>query len=213
MKSLVVFLLAVAAAIIGYSWAQNSATEQRAVMPGKVDIGFVSSMAVHHKQAILMGQLMLDGRDTRLNALAKNITHAQLYELGEMEGWLKLWGQPLNTPAIDMSWMLLGKKAPDKALLAYLIDCQNSPSGMSGLATMSEVDQLRRLADDERDPHFLQLMLAHHRGGIPMAQFASANAELAVVRKLAKNIVIDQSKEIDRIRRTLSVLEAPATIR
>lgn len=211
MKFVVVFVLALGAGTLGYFWIQNPADGQKVLKPSKVDVGFVSSMAVHHKQAILMGQLMLDDRSTRLKPLAKTITHSQLYELGEMEGWLKLWGLPLNKPAIDMSWMLLGETAPDSALLAYLIDCQNSPNGMSGLASMSEIDALRHLAGDERDIRFMELMLAHHAGGIPMAQFASANAQLAVVRKLAQNIVIDQAKEIDRIKRTLSVMKSLAT--
>lgn len=208
MRLVVVLLLAVVAAVGGYAWMQSPGVTESDLRPSKVDIGFVSSMVVHHKQAVLMGQLMLDGRETRLRALAKNITYSQLYELGQMEGWLSLWGRPLNTAAIDMSWMLLGKTTPDNALLAYLIDCQNSPKGMAGLASLAEINALRVLDGRERDEHFMRLMMAHHEGGLPMAQFAAANAKLAVVKKLAQNVVIDQSKEINRIKITLGAIEA-----
>jgi uncharacterized protein (DUF305 family) len=62
--------------------------------PSQIDIGFSESMAIHHKQAIGMSQLMLDGRPSGLRPLARNIAGQQLLELGQIQGWLRLWEKP-----------------------------------------------------------------------------------------------------------------------
>lgn len=176
--------------------------------PGPVDIGFAQSMSLHHQQAIGMSQLMLDGRPTRLGGLARTIAYAQLQELGEMRGWLRLWNQPLLPVSRSMTWMLLGKTPPDDRLRQYLLDCERSPTGMAGLATDADIHKLRQLQGKERDRHFLTLMLAHHQGGVSMARFAAREGQLRVVRELAARVVYDQVHEIDRMQRTLQALDA-----
>ncbi len=186
---------------LGGSSDENPATAS------PVDIGFAQTMAAHHSQAITMAQLMLDGRPTRLTNLARKIAYNQLYELGEMQGWLKLWGKPLNPQPLQMDWMLLGQKPLDAELQQYLVDCDSSPTGMPGLAPTVELEKLRSLEGIKRDQHFLQLMLAHHQGGVPMARFAGGNAQLKVVQQLAKLIVLEQSKEIMTLQRTLTAIK------
>ncbi len=178
------------------------------IVPGAVDVGFAQSMVLHHQQAIGMAMLMQDGRPTPLLLLARGIATAQLVELGEMRGWLRVWNQPLIAQKRGMDWMLLGSRPPDAELRQYLLDCQRAPTGMSGLATDAEVNRLRELDGRERDKHFLRLMLAHHEGGIPMARFAAAEARVPVVRDLASRIVLEQSEEIYRIKRTLVAIDA-----
>ena len=182
-----------------------------AAVPSPVDIGFAQFMGLHHAQAIGMAQLMLDGRPTPLATLARGIAYSQLLELGEMRGWLRLWEQAL-LPANprDMSWMLLGNATPDADLLQYLLDCQRAPTGMAGLATDAEMNQLRLLEGRPRDAHFLKLMLAHHQGGVPMAQLAANQASVPVVRELAARIVLEQSEEISRILLTQQAMAATA---
>jgi uncharacterized protein (DUF305 family) len=200
-----------AGAGVGLGWAASRpASPAAALMPGPVDIGFAQSMNLHHQQAIGMAQLMLDGRPTPLATLARSIAAAQLLELGEMRGWLRLWGQALLPPSRSMDWMLLGKAPPSEELLQYLLDCQRAPSGMSGLATDAEVLQLRQLDGRARDAHFLKLMLAHHQGGIPMARFAAEQSSVPVVRELAARVVLEQSEEITLILRTQQAMTAAA---
>jgi uncharacterized protein (DUF305 family) len=43
---------------------------------------------------------------------------------------------------------------------------------------------------------FLQLMLHHHQGGIPMAQWAASHAQEAYVRNAAQKMVTGQSAEV-----------------
>lgn len=178
--------------------------------PSAVDIGFAQAMSRHHQQAIAMAQLLLDGRPTSLTTLARQIAAAQLLELGEMQGWLKLWGAPVMPLKPPMDWMLLGRTPPDATLKQYLLDCVASPTGMAGLATDAELAQLRTLEGRARDAHFLTLMRAHHAGGLPMARFAAAEAALPVVRRLALNVVREQSHELFAIERMLLMLQQPA---
>ena len=165
-------------------------------------------MSRHHQQAIGLAQLMLDGRPTPLAALARQIAYGQLVELGEMRGWLRLWGAPMVLLKPPMDWMRLGREAPDATLEQYLLDCARSPTGMSGLATDADVMRLRALEGRARDEHFLRLLLAHHEGGLPMARFAAAESHLPVVRQLAANIVREQSHEIFIIQRTQLAMAA-----
>lgn len=178
-------------------------------VPGPIDIGFAQSMMLHHQQAIGMAMLILDASPpSPLATLARQIATAQLVELGEMRGWLRLWDAPWVAERPGMDWMRLGRTPPDAALLQYLLDCQQTPTGMVGLATPEAVDRLRQLEGRERDAHFLRLMQAHHEGGLPMARFAATEAKVPVVRELAARIVLEQSEELYRIQRTLLAIAA-----
>lgn len=178
--------------------------------PGPIDIGFVQSMTLHHQQAIAMSQLMLDDRPSGLTALAKQVAYGQLIELGEMRGWLRLWDAPLMPLKVDMNWMLQGATPPSADLLAYLLACSQSPTGMSGLATNEELNALRALEGPARDKRYLEMMLAHHLGGLPMARFAAEEAHLKVVRDLGTRIVIEQEREVQVIRQALAAIDALA---
>lgn len=167
----------------------------RAAAPGLVDVGFTQSMRSHHDQAVVMTQILLDRGSTRLASLARSIQAAQLVEIGEMKGWLLLWNKPLLPATTAMDWMLLGKTPPDAALSRYLADCRSAPGGMPGLATSEELNRLRGLDGDARDHLFLELMIRHHQGALPMAHFAAFNAETTVVRTLAAQIEVEQLQE------------------
>ncbi|HCS27698.1 MAG TPA: DUF305 domain-containing protein [Spongiibacteraceae bacterium] len=187
-----------------------------ALQPGPIDIGFSQSMSRHHQQAITMAQRLLDGRPTGLAPMARAIAYSQLLELGQMRGWLPLWNQPLNSPANiatsapagtpnnSMDWMLFSDKPLTEELAQYLAACRSSPDGMPGLASQQQLDQLRTLEAAARDRLFLELMLAHHEGGIPMARLAASAASLPAVRRLAGQMVYEQSREIQQIQSILA---------
>ena len=191
-------LLAGAAALLatlGYALGLRAALPETAV-PNAIDIGFAQSMRAHHDQAIVMTEILLSDRSSKLAALASRMQTTQLIELGQMKGWLQLWDRPLLPATDSMDWMLLGENPPDEALSRYLIACRNSPGGMPGLATVEELQRLRALRGEARDRLFLQLMLKHHQGGLPMAQFAAHNARTAAVRTMAAQMVAEQTQEL-----------------
>ncbi len=164
--------------------------------PGPVDVGFAQFMRGHHEQAVVMTQIMLGRGGTQVGGLARAIQSAQLIEIGEMKGWLLLWRKPLLPATVAMDWMLLGKTPPDAALARYLSDCRAAPGGMPGLASSDELDRLRRLDGEARDRLFVQLMIRHHQGALPMAHFAARNAETEAVRTLAAEIAMGQMQEL-----------------
>ena len=53
---------------------------------------------------------------------------------------------------------------------------------------------------DPLDAHFLEQMIPHHEDAITMAQLAETKAKTPEVKKLAKNIISSQGKEIDQMK-------------
>ena len=191
-------LLAIAGLAFG-GWQWQSAREARqqlaAMSPSVIDIRFAQFMSLHHHQAVVLSQMMRGTVSPAVLVLAETIRHEQQLELGEMRGWLRVWGQPHLPESRSMDWMLLGARPPDAALRQYLLDCQRAPSGMSGLSTDAELGVLHRLQGAARERHYLELMLRHHEGGLPMARFAAENARHPAVRSMAARIVRDQQQE------------------
>lgn len=182
-------------AMLGYALGLRAAPPDTAA-PSAIDIGFAQFMRGHHDQAIVMTEILLADRSSTLATLASRMQTTQLIELGQMKGWLQLWDKPLLPATDSMDWMLLGENPPDEALSRYLIACRNSPGGMPGLATVEELQRLRALRGEARDRLFLQLMLKHHQGGLPMAQFAAHNARTAAVRTMAAQMMVEQTQEL-----------------
>ena len=76
-------------------------------------------------------------------------------------------------------------------------------STMPGMASAADLEQLASLQGRAAERVFLELMIAHHQGGIPMATAAAENADEAWVRTLAQSIVDAQSAEITALRTML----------
>src|SRR3546814_1278967 len=79
---------------------------------------------------------------------------------------------------------------------------------MQGMASDAELDRLRALVGSERDRLFLQLMIRHHQGALPMAEFAAAHAETPAVRSFAARVVYEQGLEIVRSEEHTSELQS-----
>lgn len=197
----------------GWQWyaAREARQTLAAMSPSVIDVRFAQFMSLHHHQAVVLSQMMRGTVSPGVLVLAETIRHEQQLELGEMRGWLRIWGQPHLPESRNMEWMLLGRTPPNEALRKYLLDCQSTPSGMSGLATDAEVVELHRLEGRAREHKYLEMMLRHHMGGLPMARFAFDNATHPAVKSLASRIVIDQQREVLGIRLMLAQLDAAAT--
>jgi uncharacterized protein (DUF305 family) len=75
---------------------------------------------------------------------------------------------------------------------------------MPGMATESELAQLRSLSGTPFDVLFLQLMIRHHQGGLEMAQYGEQHASEKAVRTLAGSIVAAQTSETDTMEDMLA---------
>lgn len=50
------------------------------------------------------------------------------------------------------------------------------------------------------DPHFLDMMSAHHRDGINMAQMATEKAQSPEIKAVATKVIKDQTKELEQMK-------------
>src|SRR4051794_35281534 len=160
-----------------------------------VDAGFARDMSVHHLQGVEMANLALDRTtDPQLRSLAFDISATQTNQVGRMQGWLTLWGL---TPSggTPMAWM--GASGHEHMAEGAL---------MPGMATEQELAQLRSLSGTAFDVQFLRLMIRHHQGGLEMAQYAAAHAELPAVRNLARSIADTQTAETTTMAGMLTAL-------
>ncbi len=71
---------------------------------------------------------------------------------------------------------------------------------MPGLASDADIDKLLASSGKEADQLFVDLMTAHHQGGIHMAQYAAAHANESEVRRFASGMVTGQTGEIDEMK-------------
>jgi uncharacterized protein (DUF305 family) len=150
-----------------------------------VDIGFLQDMRAHHDQAVTMAFTYLEKpaaeQDPELRSIAKTIISDQQYQSGYMAGLLLEMGQsPANETGQAMAWM-------------------NEPvplDRMPGMATADELSQLQAATGPAADTLFVDLMVAHHQGGIHMAEYAAEHARRADVRRLAAGMASGQRGEI-----------------
>jgi uncharacterized protein (DUF305 family) len=163
--------------------------------PAAVDAGFARDMQTHHLQAVRMAGIVRDRTgDPLIRTMAFNIETSQREQVGEMTGWLGMWGLPVNHQDRPMAWM--GVMAAEHRL---------QPDGrMPGMASTAEIDQLRTLPPARMDVLFLQLMIRHHQGGLPMLDYAAHHAAIQAVRILAEKSAAAQTWEITTLRGMLA---------
>jgi uncharacterized protein (DUF305 family) len=190
---LIVAAVVAAAVALGYVWGNSGNGGAPAPSASSVDVGFARDMSTHHGQAVTMASYERDNTSNpALKILAYDIESQQGYQIGEMQGWLDTWGYPLLNPA-PMAWMAGHDHVQSNGL-------------MPGMASPTEINTLETLHGTALDVMFLQLMIRHHQGGIPMAQYAAQHAKDAYVRQLAQSMVNAQSSEIISMEQTLRSL-------
>jgi uncharacterized protein (DUF305 family) len=151
-----------------------------------VDAGFSRDMARHHLQGVEMANVALErSTDPEVRQLAFDISSTQTNQVGQMEGWLALWGLP-PSGGDPMAWMTDGGHTGHAMVMDGL---------MPGMATEDELAELRGLSGTEFDVQFLRLMIRHHQGGREMAEYAAQHAGERVVANLARTIAETQTAE------------------
>lgn len=170
-----------------------------------VDVGFAQDMSVHHSQAVEMSAMALtNATDPAVRTLAYDVITTQQSQWGTMQGWLAMWDRPLQTPGTPMTWMDSTEGGPG-TMPTMAEHAGTSGSSMPGMATTSELDALRRATGPAFDTLYLQLLLRHHQGGLPMARYAAVNASEHVVTTLAQQIADTQEAESTTMQQLLTV--------
>lgn len=187
-----------------------------------VEAGFARDMQVHHDQAVQMALIVRDrSTDPEIRSLAYDIATSQAQQSGQMYAWLNDWGLPQARPGEPMEWMSApplagtagdnhghGHGASDTGASTTPSEADARPDGMPGMATEADLERLRAANGTDADVLFLTLMLAHHRGGVDMADAVLERSTHPLVTTLARAIVFAQSGEIDYME-TLLAQRAP----
>ncbi|MDR3080109.1 MAG: DUF305 domain-containing protein [Streptomyces sp.] len=170
-------------------WWRTTEGTANASTPGNrsAEAGFARDMAVHHQQAVEMSFIVRDRTgDEDVRTLAYDVINTQANQRGMLLGRLEGWGLSRTSSEAPMTWMGHGSvhEAKDGSL-------------MPGMATNTQLDQLRKAEGKDAEVLYLRLMTAHHKGGVDMARAAVKRADDARVKRLAQTMVDGQQAEVD----------------
>nr|WP_267245322.1 DUF305 domain-containing protein [Streptomyces sp. PR69] len=163
------------------------------------DAGFARDMSVHHQQAVEMSFIVRDRTDDEdVRRLAYDIANTQANQRGMMLGWLDLWGLPaLEAGSEPMAWMTGGGGHGGHEAGGGGHQAAASGALMPGMATRKQLEELRAASGRDAEIRFLQLMTAHHEGGVAMAEGCVEQCAVEPQRKLAQGMVDAQRSEIE----------------
>ncbi|AFU02994.1 hypothetical protein O3I_025215 [Nocardia brasiliensis ATCC 700358] len=162
------------------------------------EIGFAQDMTVHHQQALLLAQRLDPAADQPVRRVAQEIEYSQRYEIGIMQGWLRL-AQAAPTAREPMAWMasdMAGHGHHGSAATTSGTALPSIGAAMPGMAAPAELDRLSVARGLDGEILFLQLMLRHHQGGITMAQAIIEQTRTGAVLDVAREMLLTQRKEI-----------------
>lgn len=200
---LIVGIILGAAVLVGVAFGLGRVsvpTAESTPSTTSAEAGFSRDMQTHHLQAVEMSLIVRDlTDDPEIRMLAYDIATAQQQQAGQMFGWLEVWGLPQASRELSMTWMTR------PTLDGATHDHGSGESGsshvpgepMPGLATDEQMATLKSLSGVEAEKYFLELMIAHHVGGVEMAEAVLERSDERVVVTLAKGMVKVQQKEID----------------
>ncbi len=160
---------------------------------GSAEAGFARDMMVHHAQAVEMAELLRDKSvSPGIETLAADIALTQQAQIGQMQGWLAVWGLPRTGDEKPMAWM------------GHPVD-----GAMPGMATPEEIARLRELPPGKGDELFLRLMIPHHVAAIPMARAVIERGDEPEVELFAEKVIAHQQAEIENMQEMLKAMGAP----
>jgi uncharacterized protein (DUF305 family) len=154
------------------------------------DLRWVDAMVRHHTGALRMSEFVFDIGQPGVGALAKQIWRDQAQEIKAMGQWRKAW-------------------YPDAPVYPVALRTGGDPNSMEGLERMSaaHIQAMQMMGStptrDTRVTWFLEGMIAHHGGALVMAHDALKKSTNPTIRRLARDIIVAQRREIIELRRML----------
>ena len=142
---------------------------------------FLQMMIPHHQQAVDISNLAIKvSKNQELIALAKTIATDQAAEIVKMKNWLKDAG--------------------------VSEDPGHSMSGMGGMLSEAELNNLNNASGSEFDKLWLTGMINHHDGAIHMSNMI-LDAQNLEIKALGEAIVKTQTVQIDQMKAMLAKLK------
>lgn len=146
--------------------------------------GFARDMILHHAQAVEMSLLLYNRTENEtLRAIALDILLSQQTQIGQMQGWLYLWGLPVANIEPPMAWMGMVVEGL-----------------MPGMATDEQMAALREAAGVDADRLFIQLMIPHHESAIHMAEAIVDRTSIPAVLNFTRSVITSQQREIRELQ-------------
>jgi uncharacterized protein (DUF305 family) len=161
------------------------------------EAGFSRDMQVHHAQAIAMAmEIYRKTEDEELRVLSYDISTGQAGQRGEMFDWLVQWGLP-QAGGPMMAWMSASEAghAHGGAEPGAELTDDEAREAM-GMATDAELRALADATGQTADCLFLELMIRHHEGAVPMAEAVIELGSERRVLNVAESIRAGQTAEI-----------------
>ena len=174
--------LAFAAVAAGCGDDDEGTAAQSTPAGNAIDRGFVADMVPHHRSAVQMAAIATDEATSKfVKDLAATITRTQNAEIAQMQ-------------RIDAQLAEAGIEQGDLGVEEHMM-------GMDG--SMGELRGAKPF-----DDKFLEMMIPHHEGAIPMARAELAKGKNAELKKLARTIIAAQQREIREMRAHLGDAKA-----
>ncbi|MHC2999582.1 DUF305 domain-containing protein [Microbacterium sp. HJ5] len=195
----VLVLLAVAALAFAIGRFSTFGAQSQGSAPATTspEAGFARDMQVHHSQAIEMAmEIYRKTDDPELRILAYDIATGQSGQRGEMYDWLVQWGLPQSGEPM-MTWMSGSDAGHAHGGTGEEPLTDEEAHAAMGMATAAEISALEDATGQEADCLFLELMIRHHEGAIPMADALLELGSEARPLQVAQTIKDGQTAEID----------------
>ena len=195
-----VALVLVAIAVLAFAVGRFTMFGSQAPLtPGtdSPEAGFSRDMQVHHTQAIEMAmEIYRKTEDDAVRVIAYDIATAQAGQRGEMYDWLVQWGLSQSGGPM-MQWMEAAGHGHGSGGEAMTED---EARAVMGMASDAELRALRDSTGTDADCQFLELMIRHHEGAIPMADALLDLGSDPRALDVAESIRDGQTAEIDAMR-------------
>jgi uncharacterized protein (DUF305 family) len=170
------------------------------------EAGFARDMQIHHNQAVEMSMMIRDlTDDPEVRLLAYDIATSQASQSGQLYGYLVEWNLPQAQAEPSMTWMARPTLEGDLHGHDGTEESAHNPGDpMPGLATPEQLANLSTLSGVEAEREFLTLMIAHHIGGVEMAEALLDRSDYRSVTTLARGVVAAQTGEIGMMETLLA---------
>jgi uncharacterized protein (DUF305 family) len=206
-------LLALVAVVVFVVTHHDRAPAAKPVL-SQVDTGFAQDMSVHHQQAVTLADVLAPGVDDDVRVLADQIRTKQIFEIGQMTGWLQAADAP-PVAAHPMAWMSAphGAGGADwrhsgQTQTMSMPGMESDAMLMPGMASRADLVRLQGLKGRDNEILFLQLMYRHHQGGIDMAMYVFNHTTTGFVRQAGLAMARDQGEECALMTSIMSRLNA-----
>ncbi|ANJ28207.1 DUF305 domain-containing protein [Agromyces aureus] len=186
----------VVVAVVAFSIGRLSTLADPTPADTSAEAGFSRDMQVHHLQGAELAMIVRDETDDPdIRLLAYDIAQTQSQQAGQLYGWLRSWGLPQAASEPSMTWMT---RAPTGSAEHEEHDGGTHEPGqpMPGLATPQQIAELKAATGVDAERLFLELMIAHHRGAIEMADAVLERSTNTLVTPFATSVVTSQNAEI-----------------